>query len=116
MGFSVHVPHYLSQSEFPTAAVTLLTAVAESTGLALPTGALVEAARAVLADVDEQVAASEETRTAVASLERQYDAVTSERGQGGGGPEGMSLLPEDEMADGDELAAELERYLRAEDG
>lgn len=116
MGFSVHVPHYLAQSEFPTAAVTLLNAVVESTGLALPTGALVEAAQAVLADVDEQVAASEETRTAVASLERQYDAVTSERGQGGGGPEGMSLLPEDEMADGDELAAELERYLRAEDG
>lgn len=117
MGFSVHVPHYLAQSEFPTAAVTLLGALSESTGLDLPVDGLVEAARAVLADVDEQVAASEETRTAVSSLERQYDAVTSERGAGAGGVEGgMPLLPDDEMADGDELAAELERYLRAEDG
>ncbi len=117
MGFSVHVPHYLSQSEFPSAAVTLLTALGEATGLALPMSGLTEAAQSVLVDVDEQVSASEETSAAVESLERQYDAVTAGRGLLAPGQEGaMPLLPEDEMADGDELAAELERYLRAEDG
>lgn len=114
MGFSVHVPHYLASAEFPTAAVTLLQAVADSTGLVLPTAALEETARAVLVDVDAQVAASEETRTAVESLERQYDAVTAGRGllAPGENSSGTPLLPEDEMANGDELAAELERYLR----
>ena len=112
MGFSVHVPHYLAASEFPSAAVTLLQAVVDSTGLALPTASLSEAAQSVLVDVDAQVAASEETRTAVESLERQYDAVTAGRGLVQAGGEGVPLLPEDEMADGDELAAELQRYLR----
>lgn len=114
MGFSVHVPHYLAASEFPSAAVTLLQAVSDSTGLDLPTDGLSEAATSVLVDVDAQVAASEETSAAVQSLERQYDAVTAGRGAGpeGQGPGGVPLLPEDEMADGDQLAAELQRYLR----
>ncbi len=117
MGFSVHVPHYLAQSEFPSAAVTLLTALGEATGLTLPLSGLAEAAQSVLVDVDEQVAASTETSAAVESLERQYDAVTAGRGLLAPGQEGaMPLLPDDEMADGDQLAAELERYLRAEDG
>lgn len=112
MGFSVHVPHYLAASEFPSAALTLLQAVAESTGLALPTAGLGEAAQSVLVDVDAQVAASEETAAAVQSLERQYDAVTAGRGLLTPGQDGVPLLPEDEMANGDELAAELQRYLR----
>ncbi|CAA9431149.1 MAG: FIG00994994: hypothetical protein [uncultured Quadrisphaera sp.] len=116
MGFSVHVPHYLATSEFPSAALTLLTAVSETTGLDLPTAALAEAATSVLVDVDAQVAASEETRTAVDSLERQYDAVTAGRGLLAPGQDGaVPLLPEDEMANGEELAAELERYLRQQD-
>ena len=61
-------------------------------------------------------AASEETRTAVESLERQYDAVTAGRGLLAPGQDGaVPLLPEDEMANGEELAAELERYLRQQD-
>lgn len=116
MGFSVHVPHYLAASEFPSAALTLLGAVAETTGLSLPVAALAEAATSVLVDVDAQVAASEETRTAVESLERQYDAVTSGRGLLAPGQDSaMPLLPEDEMANGEELAAELEKYLRQQD-
>ncbi len=111
MGFSVHVPHYLAASEFPSAAVTLLQAVVDSTGLALPIAGLSEAAQSVLVDVDAQVAASDETRTAVESLERQYDAVTAGRGMVQTGGDGVPLLPADEMADGDELAAELQKYL-----
>jgi predicted ATP-grasp superfamily ATP-dependent carboligase len=36
MGFAVHVPHYLAQSEYPAAAERLLTAVSKATGLLLP--------------------------------------------------------------------------------
>ncbi len=117
MGFSVHVPHYLAASEFPSASLALLEALADSTGLVVPTQGLVEAAQAVLVDVDEQISGSPETRTAVQSLERQYDATTAGRGLLAPGQEGaVPLLPEDEMANGEELAAELERYLRQQGG
>ena len=36
MGFAVHVPHYLAQTEYPAAAEVLLTSVSRSTGLLLP--------------------------------------------------------------------------------
>ncbi|SDQ20799.1 PAC2 family protein [Quadrisphaera sp. DSM 44207] len=115
MGFSAHVPHYLASAEFPPAAVALLDALAAATGLSLPVQALAAAGSVVLGEVDAQVAASPETSTAVASLEHQYDAVLAGRGL-----EGPSLmaprLPEEEVADGDELAAELERYLRQHEG
>jgi len=114
MGFSAHVPHYLAGAEFPPAAVALLEAVADSADLTLPVQALAAAGSVVLGEVDAQVAASEETSVAVAALERQYDAVLAGRGL-----EGPSLLtprlPEEEVADGEELAAELERYLREQD-
>ena len=36
LGFAVHVPHYLAQTEYPAAAEVLLTSVSRSTGLLLP--------------------------------------------------------------------------------
>ncbi|PWJ55662.1 Predicted ATP-dependent carboligase, ATP-grasp superfamily [Quadrisphaera granulorum] len=117
MGFSVHVPHYLGATAFPPSAVALLEALSQATGLQLD-GAIAELANtgvAVLAQVDEQVAASAETREAVSALEHQYDAVAA--GRGLTGPSLVSPhLPEDEVADGDELAAQLEAFLRAQEG
>lgn len=116
MGFSVHVPHYLGSTTFPPSAVALLEALSQATGLELESALTDLAATGVevLAQVDEQVAASAETREAVASLEHQYDAVAA--GRGLSGPSLVSPhLPEDEVADGDELAAQLEAFLRAQD-
>ncbi len=111
MGFTAHVPHYLAGAEFPPASVTLLDAVSETTGLALPTIRLREAGVDVLTEIDKQVAASAETQEAVHQLERQYDAVAAGRSLEGPGLLSPSL-PADEMPDGDELAADFERYLR----
>ena len=36
LGFAVHVPHYVAQTEYPAAAEVLLTSVSRSTGLLLP--------------------------------------------------------------------------------
>src|SRR6185436_3670615 len=58
MGFAVHVPHYLSQAEYPDAAVALLENVAGATGLSLPTAELREAAQRTREQIDEQVAES----------------------------------------------------------
>jgi predicted ATP-grasp superfamily ATP-dependent carboligase len=105
MGLAVHVPHYLSQAEYPAAAEALLQHVEGATGLSLPTAPLRAAAEQARADVDEQVAASDEVGAVVRALEQQYDAFVASRGADGllAGRRGFPTA--------DELAAELERYL-----
>ena len=110
MGFAVHVPHYLSQTDYPVAAQALLENLGEAADLALPTGALDPAAARVREQVDAQVAGSEEVASVVGALERQYDAYV-------GSQERASLLaPEGGLPSGDELGAELERFLAQQGG
>jgi len=106
MGFAVHVPHYLAQSEYPAAAERLLTAVSKATGLLLPTEDLRQAAEAARLEIDQQIAQADEAASVVRSLEQQYDAFI--RGQ-----EGTNLLADDTgpLPTADELGAELERFL-----
>ena len=91
MGFAVHVPHYLAQSEYPAAAERLLTAVSKATGLLLPTEDLRQAAEVARAEIDQQIAQADEAASVVRSLEQQYDAFV--RGQ-----EGTNLLAERDRA------------------
>ena len=114
VGYTAHVPHYLSDAEFPPAAVTLLDAVAASTGLTLPTDSLRSAGVDVLQQIDAQVADSPQTQEAVHGLERTYDAVAAGRTLGGPGLLAPTL-PDDELPGGDELAAEVEDFLRGLD-
>ena len=106
MGFAVHVPHYLAQSEYPAAAERLLTAVSKATGLLLPTEELRVAADLARAEIDKQIGQADEAASVVRSLEEQYDAFV--RGQ-----TGVSLLAEQTgpLPTADELGAELERFL-----
>ena len=109
MGYAAHVPHYLAQATYPAAAELLLDSVSSSTGLALPTGRLREAARIVREDIDKQVADDEQAGRLVASLEAQYDAFLR-------GRENNLLADSDTpLPTADELGAELERFL-AEQG
>jgi len=115
VGFAAHVPHYLSTAEYPPAAVALLEAVAQTAGLSVPTARLREAGVDVMKQIDAQVKTSPETLEAVRGLERSYDAAADGRTLAGPGLSATPTLPDDEMAGGDELAAELERYLRSMD-
>jgi predicted ATP-grasp superfamily ATP-dependent carboligase len=104
-GVAAHVPHYLAQATFPAASLTLLEHLSRLTGLHLPTEALREAAEAHRTEVDEQIARSSENTAVVAALEQQYDQFTSAR-------EGSELLSEiGEVPSGEEIGAELERFL-----
>jgi len=106
MGFAVHVPHYLAQSEYPDAAAALVDQVSAATGLTLPTSALRLAAAETRSQVDEQVAASSEVAVVVKALEEQYDAYVGGTGRGdllAGRGSGFPTA--------DELGAELERFL-----
>ncbi len=108
-GFTVHVPHYLSQAAYPAAAVTLLEAVSRATGLSVPDGELREAAQRTDEEIARQVEASEEITEVVQALERQYDAFADAAQR-----EGL-LAEAADMPTADELAAQFERFL-AEQG
>ncbi|MEV5498550.1 PAC2 family protein [Nonomuraea fuscirosea] len=109
VGYAVHVPHYLSQAEYPTAAVTALEAVTRGTGLVFPMDALRDAARRTTTEIEDQIRASAELSTAISGLEQQYDAFA-------GGAERENLMAETTpMPTGDELAAQFERFLAERD-
>lgn len=106
MGFAVHVPHYLVNGEHPRSALTMLEQVANATGLALPTASLATAADQADAALDAQVAENPENVQAIKMLEAQYDAVI-------GAPSGPGLAATSTpLPSGDEIAAQLEEFLR----
>jgi hypothetical protein len=108
-GFAAHVPHYLTQSTFPAATLTLLEHLDGQTGLHVPTETLREAAETSRTEVDEQIARSPENVAVVTALEEQYDNFTAAR-------EGTGLLGSaGEVPTGDQLASELERFLAERD-
>lgn len=109
MGFAAHVPHYLAQNEYPAAAQTLLVSVSRCTGLALPTDALSEAAAAMRATVDAQIARAEDVAAHVHGLEEQYDVLMRSR------QSTDPLADPASLPTADELGAELERFLAEQD-
>jgi hypothetical protein len=109
VGFAVHVPHYLAQTDYPAAAELLLTSISKATGLLLPTDELRTAAERIRVDVDEQIAQSDEAVRLVHALEQQYDAFVR-------GRQSSNLLASvGPLPTAEELGAELERFL-AEQG
>ncbi|MCX4473335.1 PAC2 family protein [Micromonospora sp. NBC_01655] len=110
LGFAAHVPHYVAQAEYPAAAEVLLASVSRSTGLLLPRDGLRSAAEVVRAEIDRQVAQTEDAAALVAALEEQYDAFARGRGE-----KNLLAAEAGPLPTADELGAELERFL-AEQG
>ncbi|TVT35369.1 PAC2 family protein [Amycolatopsis rhizosphaerae] len=110
-GFAAHVPHYLAQSRYPAAALTLLGSISRLTGLSLPDEALVESARRTDAEIERQMAESDEVAEVVRALERQYDAFVETVDK-------KNLLAEEitRMPTAEELGAEFERFLAEQQG
>jgi hypothetical protein len=106
MGFAVHVPHYLAQTEYPAAAEQLLASVSRATGLLLPTDKLHAAAEVARAEIDTQIADADEASALVRALEQQYDVYMRGRQSSNLLAAGPGPLPT-----ADELGAELERFL-----
>jgi predicted ATP-grasp superfamily ATP-dependent carboligase len=104
MGFAVHVPHYLAQTDYPQAAELLLTSLSKATGLMLGTDELRESASSVRAEVDRQIAENPDAVELVESLEAQYDAYTR-------GRTSNLLASSGPLPTAEELGAELERFL-----
>ena len=108
IGFAVHVPHYLAQAAYPTAAVTLLESVQRATGLVLPGDTLRESARRTDLEIQRQVDGSAEVAEVVQALEQQYDAFAAGR---------ESLLgTEEQVPTAEELGAQFEQFLAEQQG
>ena len=97
------VPHYVSAMPFPMASVALVDGLAAMSGLQLDTAALRAAGDRARSQVDELIAGNPEHVAMVAKLE---EAIDSSEG---------NALGLQEVPSADELAAELERFLRGED-
>ena len=102
-GYVVHVPHYLAQVDYPPAAIALLDAVADRTGLEIDDEVLRASQSEALAEIEQQIA-DQDGENVLSGLEEQYDAFTRGAAQ--------SLLAEDDsIPSGDELADQFEKFL-----
>ena len=88
---SPRCPHYVS-GPYPAASLALLEALGRHLGVDLPTGELAEEARQLRTRLDTATALEETTRTYVERLE--------------------SMVDEQRLPSGDDLIAEIERFLR----
>lgn len=104
VGLSASIPQYLSPGDYPDGAIAAIQALESLGDVAVPTSGLELVTRAVRAEIDQQVAASEEAQEMVAELEANYDRFDA-----------RYRLPGPEAADlptAEEIAAEAEAFLR----
>src|SRR5690625_1099380 len=108
IGLVAQVPHYLSQANYPQAAVGLLEVLQRTVDLSLPIGDLNIRASRTAQEIEKQVAANAEAREVVNALERQYDRASDSAKL-------PSLLATPEhIPTADELGADFERFLMHE--
>jgi hypothetical protein len=108
LGIWAQVPHYIASMSYPAASAALLDGLREATGVVIDAAALRSEVVAQGRRLDALVAGNDEHAKMLGQLEQLYDAGDDAHGPGPGGP---SI----ELLSGDELAAELEQFLRDQD-
>jgi hypothetical protein len=103
VGLWAQVPHYASGMAYPAAALALVEKVNELADLALPTGDLPEEAATVRTRLDALVAESAEHVELLRQLEANADSL---------GVDDVGGVRPADLPSGDELAGEIERFLR----
>ena len=107
MGFVAHIPHYVAQFDYPSAAATMLESVEVVTGLQWDLADVEAAGEAKMVEIAAQIDDSEEVRDVVLGLEQQYDAFHRPDDEG----DALPLAEERDLPTGEELGAEFERFL-----
>jgi predicted ATP-grasp superfamily ATP-dependent carboligase len=108
IGLWARVPHYVSAMPYPEASARLIDGLAAIADLSLASKDLHESAARTRVRIDELIANSEEHRQLVAQLEAQVDREAATEQQATPMTFGQPL------PSGDEIAAELERFLRGD--
>jgi hypothetical protein len=106
VGLWAQVPHYVSNVPYPAASMALLDGLKEVSGIVTEGANVRNEATSHRARLDELVAGSADHVAMVRQLEEAYDLEASRTPSG---DEPLGPLPT-----GDEIAAELERFLRGE--
>jgi len=110
-GFVLLVPHYLTDTEFPLAAVAGLESLSAATGLIFPTDSLREEGREFVGKIDGQVENNQELARLVGTLEERHDSYMQDN------PVRSPLTDLDgALPTADEIAAELQNFLAARNG
>jgi hypothetical protein len=107
MGFVAHIPHYVAQFDYPSAAATMLESVEVVTGLLWDLADVEAAGEAKMVEIAAQIDDSEEVRDVVLGLEQQYDAFHRPDDES----DALPLAEERDLPTGEELGAEFERFL-----
>src|SRR5581483_3911696 len=105
------IPHYISRSPYPAAAVRILEAITSATGLVLPAQELHTQAQRVEAEIESQVAqGDDDLRSMIHGLEVQYDTVAGSTPQ-------TNLLADQavQIPTAEELARQFEQFLAEQD-
>jgi proteasome assembly chaperone (PAC2) family protein len=100
IGLWARVPHYAAGLPYPAASAALLRELRSLVGVEVDTQELLDAAAATAVQIDQLIASSDEHQAMVRQLEAQHD-----------NEESASL---DDLPTGDEIAAELERFLKGQ--
>lgn len=103
LGLWVQVPHYVAAMSYPASSVALLDGFAEVTGITLAAESLRAEVEPQRQRIDETIGDSAERESMLHQLEEIYDAASEGETAPG---------PELEMQSGDELADEIQRFLR----
>ena len=106
LGMWVQVPHYVSAMPYPAAAVALIEMLHRVTGVAIATDELAAEALTQRERIDALLVANPDHVSMLHQMELAYDEHTDDQG----GVDFGSLASQ--LPNGDQLAAEVERYLR----
>lgn len=102
LGIWAQVPHYVAAMSYPAASVALLEGLEIASGIAIAAGDLRREMAIQRERIDQMVALNDEHAAMLRKLEELHDEAIEE----------SSISSELEMRTGDELAAEIQRFLR----
>lgn len=106
LGIWSQVPHYVATMSYPAASVALLDGLSTATGITVDASELRREAVLQRERLDQLVEGNDEHQAMVAQFERLYDAADEQPPTGRPGEGGL------ELRTGEEIAGEIERFLR----
>jgi hypothetical protein len=104
-GFVLLIPHYISESEYPQAAVTAFELISSHLSLVFPTDDLRDESVAFLRRLNQEISEKPELARMIEGLEKSFQSEKASNGMGAVKPR------QSEVPDAEEIAAELEGYL-----
>ena len=106
LGIWSQVPHYVATMSYPAASVALLEGLTTATGITVDAAELRREAVLQRERLDQLVDGNDEHQAMIAQFERLYDAAEQQAAPAAPADGGL------ELRTGDEIAGEIERFLR----